>query len=152
MQGKQSSKQHPSMASASAPASKFLPCVSSCPDFLMLSCSGCVNHAPPNQSIKLEITEVYHNMMNSNVETLSSPTCFLVMMFCAGIYTLTKTPSDLDVLSTENRHYQAVPVGCFQDFWWIFIVQGLFPTCWLFSVKCLPQCTCVHIYYFGTGM
>jgi hypothetical protein len=32
--------------------------------------------------------------MNSNVEaelTLSSPTCFLVMMFCAGIETLTKT-------------------------------------------------------------
>ena len=33
-QGKQSSKQHPSMTSASAPASKFLPCVSSYTDFL----------------------------------------------------------------------------------------------------------------------
>ena len=33
-QAEQASKQHPSMASASAPASKFLPHVSSCPDFL----------------------------------------------------------------------------------------------------------------------
>jgi hypothetical protein len=33
-QGKQSSKPHPTMASASAPASKFLTCVSSCPDCL----------------------------------------------------------------------------------------------------------------------
>jgi hypothetical protein len=33
-QGKQSSKQHPSMASVSAPTSKFLPCVRSSPDFL----------------------------------------------------------------------------------------------------------------------
>ena len=33
IQGKQFSKQHPSMASALAPASKFLPCVSSSPDF-----------------------------------------------------------------------------------------------------------------------
>ena len=33
-QAEQVSKQHPSMASASAPASKFLPCVSSCLDFL----------------------------------------------------------------------------------------------------------------------
>jgi hypothetical protein len=32
-QGQESTKQHPSMASASAPASKFLPCVSSSPDF-----------------------------------------------------------------------------------------------------------------------
>jgi hypothetical protein len=31
---RQSSHQHPSMASVSAPASEFLPCVSSCPDFL----------------------------------------------------------------------------------------------------------------------
>jgi len=30
----QASKQHSSMASASAPAFRFLPCVSSCPDFL----------------------------------------------------------------------------------------------------------------------
>jgi hypothetical protein len=30
----QACKQHPSMASASAPASRFLPCLSSCPDFL----------------------------------------------------------------------------------------------------------------------
>ena len=30
----QASKEHPSMVSASAPASKFLPCLSSCPDFL----------------------------------------------------------------------------------------------------------------------
>jgi hypothetical protein len=29
----QASKQHPSMASASVPASRFLPCLSSCPDF-----------------------------------------------------------------------------------------------------------------------
>jgi hypothetical protein len=33
-QGRQASKQHLSMASASAPASRFLPCVSSFPDFL----------------------------------------------------------------------------------------------------------------------
>ena len=33
-QGKQASKLHPSMASESAPASKFLPCVSFSPDFL----------------------------------------------------------------------------------------------------------------------
>ena len=33
-QAEQASKQDPSMASASAPASKFLPCVSSCPGFL----------------------------------------------------------------------------------------------------------------------
>ena len=32
--GKQFNKQHPSMASASAPASKFLPCVSNRSDFL----------------------------------------------------------------------------------------------------------------------
>ena len=32
--GEQASKQHSSLASASAPASKFLPCFSSCPDFL----------------------------------------------------------------------------------------------------------------------
>jgi hypothetical protein len=31
---KQASKQHPSKASASAPASRFLPCLSSCSDFL----------------------------------------------------------------------------------------------------------------------
>ena len=30
---KQTSKQHPFMASASAPASRFLLCVNSCPDF-----------------------------------------------------------------------------------------------------------------------
>ena len=33
-QGKQSCKQHPFMASVSASASRSLPCVSSCPDFL----------------------------------------------------------------------------------------------------------------------
>jgi hypothetical protein len=33
-QAKQSSKQYPSMASASAPTSKVLPCMSSYPDFL----------------------------------------------------------------------------------------------------------------------
>jgi hypothetical protein len=33
-QGKQASKQHSSMASASAPVSRFLPCWSSCLDFL----------------------------------------------------------------------------------------------------------------------
>ena len=33
-QGKQASKQLLSMASASAPASGILPCLSSCPDFL----------------------------------------------------------------------------------------------------------------------
>ena len=32
--GKQASKQHPFMASASVPASMFLPCFSSCPDYL----------------------------------------------------------------------------------------------------------------------
>jgi hypothetical protein len=32
--GEQASKQHPSMASPSAPASRFLPCLSSCPGFL----------------------------------------------------------------------------------------------------------------------
>jgi hypothetical protein len=32
-QAEQASKQHPSTASASAPASRFLPCLSSCPDF-----------------------------------------------------------------------------------------------------------------------
>jgi hypothetical protein len=32
--GEQASKQHPSIASASAPASRFLLCLSSCPDFL----------------------------------------------------------------------------------------------------------------------
>ena len=32
--GEQASKQHPSMASASAPASRSQPCLSSCPDFL----------------------------------------------------------------------------------------------------------------------
>jgi hypothetical protein len=30
----QARHQHPSMASASVPASRFLPCLSSCPDFL----------------------------------------------------------------------------------------------------------------------
>ena len=30
------SKQHLPMASASAPASRFLPCLCSCPDFLMI--------------------------------------------------------------------------------------------------------------------
>jgi hypothetical protein len=34
MDGEQASKPNPSMASASAPGSRFLPCVSSCPDFL----------------------------------------------------------------------------------------------------------------------
>jgi hypothetical protein len=38
-QAEQASKQHLSMASASAPASRFLPCLSSCPDFLQ--CLGC---------------------------------------------------------------------------------------------------------------
>jgi hypothetical protein len=33
-QAEQASKSYPSMASASAPASTFLPCVSSCPKFL----------------------------------------------------------------------------------------------------------------------
>lgn len=33
-QEQQASKQHPSVASASVPASRFLPCLSSCPDFL----------------------------------------------------------------------------------------------------------------------
>jgi hypothetical protein len=33
-QGKQASKQYPSVASVSTPASRFLPCVSSSPDFL----------------------------------------------------------------------------------------------------------------------
>jgi hypothetical protein len=33
-QRKQASKQHPFMASASAPASRFHLCLSSCPDFL----------------------------------------------------------------------------------------------------------------------
>jgi hypothetical protein len=32
--GEQANKQHPSMASASAPASRFLPCLSSCHDFV----------------------------------------------------------------------------------------------------------------------
>jgi len=32
--GAQANKQHPSMASAWAPAFRFLPCMNSCPDFL----------------------------------------------------------------------------------------------------------------------
>jgi hypothetical protein len=35
-QAEQASKQHSSMVSASAPASRFLPCLSSCPDILQL--------------------------------------------------------------------------------------------------------------------
>jgi hypothetical protein len=34
--GEQASKQHPSMASASAPASRFLPCLSPCSGFLQM--------------------------------------------------------------------------------------------------------------------
>ena len=32
--GEQASKQHPSVASLSAPTSRFLPCLSSCPNFI----------------------------------------------------------------------------------------------------------------------
>jgi hypothetical protein len=32
----EASQQHPSMASASSPASRFQPCLSSCPDFVQV--------------------------------------------------------------------------------------------------------------------
>jgi hypothetical protein len=63
-QGEQANKQHPSMTSASAPASKFLLCVSCCPDFLWWW------------------TAMWRCKLN---KPFPSPACFLVMVLCAGI-------------------------------------------------------------------
>jgi hypothetical protein len=68
-QGKQASKEHPSMASASAPVSwpAWVPVLTSFSD-----------------------EQQYGNVSWVN-PFLPPPTCFLVMMFCPGIETLTET-------------------------------------------------------------